>query len=129
MPKKRLVDCSVLCNGRQIDFNVWPRKGETNRNACLRKASKVSGGKQCQPLRVRSIDGIGKAGTRFRPIRRRDMGSTHVTAAAARALRTCRLAVDEGCRDACRAGIHALEDELKKQPLARLPRVRIVRED
>lgn len=129
MAKKRLVDCSVSCNGRQLDFNVWPRKGESNQAACLRKASKISGGKQCRPLRVRSIDGIGKAGTRFRPIRRRDLGSTHVTAAAARALRTCRLTVDEGCQEACRTGIHALEKELKSQPLARLPRVRIVRED
>lgn len=114
MPKKRLADCSVRCNGEQLDFNVWPRKGESNRDACLRKASKVTGGKQCIPLRIRSIDGIGS--------------SPGVSAAAARALRTCRLEVSEECREACRTGIQALEREIKTPSLGSLPRVRIVRE-
>lgn len=130
MAKKRLADCSVRCNGEQLDFNVWPRKGESNRDACLRKAAKVTGGKQCIPLRVRSIDGIGKAGTRMPFLRFKDLGTSRVTAAAARALRVCRLTVNEDCREACRTGIHALEREIKQEPqLGKLPRVRIVRED
>jgi hypothetical protein len=72
MPK-RLVDCSVRCNGAQYDFNAWPRKKESNLEACLRKAAKVSGGKQCESLRARSIDGIGKAGTRHVAFRFRDL--------------------------------------------------------
>jgi hypothetical protein len=129
MFKRRMADCSVLCDGKQIDFNVWPRKGESNTEACLRKAAWITGGKQCIPLRARSIDGIGKAGTRFRPFRKRDLGSHDISAAAARALRTCRLSVKEECRDACRTGIFALEQELKSSPTGKLPRVRIIRED
>lgn len=127
--KKRLADCSVLCNGSRLDFNVWPRKNESNAEACLRKAAKVADGKKCTLLRARSIDGLGKAGTRFRPFRKRDLGSSDLVSASARALRTCRLSVSDECQDACRTGILALERELKNPPLGRLPRVRIIRED
>ena len=59
MPK-RLADCSVKCNGTQLDFNVWPRLGEHNSEACLRKAKKIRPGKSCLIMRARSIDGIGR---------------------------------------------------------------------
>lgn len=131
-PKKRLADCSVLCNGSQLDFNVWPRRGESNAEACLRKARQISKGTPCETLRARSIDGIGKAGTRFTlPMRVMDrfMGDTRVTAAAARALRICRAAANKDCQDACRSGILALEREIKKPSLSGRSRVRIIRED
>ena len=57
---KRLVDCSVQCNGDQLDFNVWPRKGEPSSEACLRKAKAIRPDKKCDILRYRSIDGLRK---------------------------------------------------------------------
>jgi len=57
---KRLVDCSVRCNGERLDFNVWPRKGEGYTEACIRRAKSLRQGKTCEVLRARYINGIGK---------------------------------------------------------------------
>jgi hypothetical protein len=134
MARKHQVDCSFKCPAKgYIDFPVWPRKGESSTDACRRKlATRVDAPQVplCETIRIRSIDGLGKGGTRLLPIRIKDLGSAHITAAAARALRACRLAVNEDCLDSCRVGIHALERELKGQAnLGRPPRVRIIRED
>lgn len=69
--KKRLVDCLFRCpDGRHVDFNVWPRKGESNRDACrrrLKKFVKNDRSSLCEEVRIRSLD---KAGTRYTlPIR------------------------------------------------------------
>lgn len=81
--KKRQADCTFQCPARgRIDFSVWPRKNETSKDACLRKLSNFVDAPQlphCEPLRIRYIDGIGpikigKAGTRLRPIRIKDLG-------------------------------------------------------
>lgn len=72
--KKRLVDCSVECSrsGRH-DFNVWPRKGESDKEACLRRAKAFQAAvDDCGVLRARGIDGIGKSGTPASIIRFKD---------------------------------------------------------
>lgn len=58
--KKRLVDCSVSCSssGRH-DFNVWPRRGESDKDACLRRAKAFTHAvDDCGVLRARGIDGV-----------------------------------------------------------------------
>jgi hypothetical protein len=103
--KKRLVDCSVECSksGRH-DFNVWPCAGETDREACLRRAKDfMHAVDDCGVLRARGIDGIGSP------------QSDDLTAAGARALRACKSLVDEGCQDACRTGIVAYGRQLQKE--------------
>lgn len=106
---KRLVDCSVECakSGRH-DFNVYPKAGESDKEACLRRAKDfMHAVDDCGVLRARGIQGIGKT----------KMGSPQsddLTAAAARAQRACSITVGEECRDACRLGIRALESQLKK---------------
>jgi hypothetical protein len=104
--KTRLVDCSVDCSrAGRLDFNVRPRPGESDKQACLRRANDFAHAvDDCVTLRVRAIDGI-----------KAKLGSPHsddVAAAAARAQRTCR-EVPEDCRDACREGVSALERQLK----------------
>jgi len=75
MAKKHLVDCSVQCDGRRYDFNVWPRHGEGDLAACLRKASRIAPGVPCESLRVRQIGRLSKAGTRYTlPFRKHDLG-------------------------------------------------------
>lgn len=80
---KQQADCTFQCPARgRVDFSVWPRKNETSRDACfrgLRDKAKVDTHQIpfCQPLRIRYIDGtrkLSKAGTRFSPIRMRDLG-------------------------------------------------------
>ena len=119
--KGRLVDCSVECarSGRH-DFNVFPKKGETDREACLRRAKDFSAAvDDCGVLRARGINGVGKAGTadpsaiRFKGRMGSPM-SDDITAAAARAHRACSITVNEDCREACRLGVRALESQLKK---------------
>ena len=105
--KTRLVDCSVDCSrsGRH-DFNVRPRAGETDKEACLRRANDFAHAvDDCVTLRVRAIDGI-----------KAKLGSPHsddISAAGARALRACKT-VNPDCVDACRTGVIALERQLKK---------------
>lgn len=104
---KRLVDCSVECakSGRH-DFNVYPKAGETDKEACLRRAKDFSHAvDDCGVLRARGIQGIGKLGTHT---------DSSLTAAAARALRACRVTVNADCREACQLGIRALESQLRK---------------
>jgi hypothetical protein len=56
---KRLVDCSVVCKkAGQVDFNVWPRKGESDNEACLRRAKLFVPGNHCEILRARGINGL-----------------------------------------------------------------------
>jgi hypothetical protein len=104
---KRLVDCSVECSksGRH-DFNVWPRAGETDKEACLRRSKDFQHAvDDCGVLRARGIQGAG--GKLASP------QSDDIAAAAARAQRTCS-EVPEDCREACRDGVTALERQLKR---------------
>lgn len=56
---KRLVDCSVTCaKTGQVDFNVWPRKGESDNEACLRRSKLFAPGNHCTILRARGINGL-----------------------------------------------------------------------
>lgn len=59
MKRKRLVDCSVTCakSGRH-DFNVRPKRSESDNEACLRRAKDFAPGNHCTILRARAIDGI-----------------------------------------------------------------------
>lgn len=62
--KKRLVDCTVECSssGRH-DFNVWPRRGESDKDACLRRAKAFTHAvDDCGVLRARGIDGVKPKG-------------------------------------------------------------------
>lgn len=75
----RQVDCIFRCPVRgYVDFPVWPRRGESPRQACFRRLSTLVDEAQlplCEEIRVRTIDGLGKATTRFsKPIRLRDLG-------------------------------------------------------
>lgn len=74
--RKRLVDCLYRCpNGdSMVDFNVWPRRGEGNSEACLRKLRSIIREKAdlCEEVRVREIKGIGKATTQGTRMRFRD---------------------------------------------------------
>ena len=77
---KRLVDCLFRCPSGLVDFNVWPRRGESNADACARKLKSIGRNGACEKIRVRSIDGINKAGARLskattrltRPLKIRD---------------------------------------------------------
>jgi hypothetical protein len=79
MPKNRLVNCLYRCPSGLVDFNVWPRRKETDAEACIRKLKAIGKNGACTKLLVRSIDGINKeasrlskATTRFTlPIRRK----------------------------------------------------------
>lgn len=129
---KRLVDCIVFCNGDQLDFNVWPKKGESSEAACLRLARKWRPGKNCSVIRHRRIDGI--SGIR----------SDQVRLATDRALNYCWVEYKDRDRiAACQNGVSVLVSELRSQnpsldkattrhfPIRfreRLPRVKIVRE-
>jgi hypothetical protein len=102
---KRLVDCSVECakSGRH-DFNVWPRAGESDKDACLRRAKDfMHAVDDCGVLRARGIQGIGSP------------QSDDLTAAGARALRACKTITNSECQDACRTGIVAFERQLKRE--------------
>lgn len=106
---KRLVDCTVECakSGRH-DFNVWPRAGESDKDACLRRAKDfMHAVDDCGVLRARGIQGTG--GKIASP------HSDDLTAAGARALRACKTLTNPDCVDACRTGIVALERQLQKQ--------------
>jgi hypothetical protein len=105
---KRLVDCTVECakSGRH-DFNVWPRAGESDNEACLRRSKDFQAAvDDCGVLRARGIQGAG--GKLASP------SSDDVTAAAARALRACTTIANPDCKDACRTGIAALERQLHR---------------
>lgn len=105
---KRLVDCTVECakSGRH-DFNVWPRAGESDKEACLRRSKDFQAAvDDCGVLRARGIQGAG--GKLASP------HSDDLTAAGARALRACKVIANPDCQDACRTGIVAMERQLKR---------------
>lgn len=74
---KHQADCSFRCPAKgQLDFAVWPRKNESNRDACFRKLKTFVDAPQvplCETIRIRSINGIGKAGTRMPFFRKKDL--------------------------------------------------------
>lgn len=80
MPKKRLVDCLYRCPSGLVDFNVWPRRGERDAEACMRKLKAMGKNGACEKIRVRSIDGINRSAARLskattrltRPLKLRD---------------------------------------------------------
>lgn len=54
--KKALVDCSYRCPTGDIDFNVWPKRGESKEAACTRKLKATGRNGNCKKLRARLID-------------------------------------------------------------------------